>query len=725
VYPYDELVDTLKLTRDMSRNPLFDVMLSYLNKDEGQVELYLKNNYLNTFHFSSEEKIYAKFDLDFTIQEAGDEILLGLIYNSDVYSEIQLNRLLNSFIKIIKEIPLNQNVSISEIGVLAPNEIDEFTSYLQADPNEIHCESILESFYEQVNIQPNQAAVVFKDIELTFLELNILSNKLARYLSERFHIQKGDFLLIELEKSHFTVITVLSALKLGVVFVPLDSNYPEERKRFILSDTACNNIIDSEIIKDFINRESSLSRNSINIPIYKNDIIYCIYTSGSTGQPKGVLVEHCGVVNIMESWKTEYKITANDCVLQIASFSFDVFMGDLCRSIFIGTKLIICPDEIKFSSDELIHLIQTHKISILEATPAFMIPLLDEIMDRKINLESLRCMIFGSDTIDVKLFKKYFEKFDYLLVINSFGTTETTIDNSYYLLRGGYNEEKSTPIGRPFKNNYFLLMNRDMQFVPYGSIGEICIGGVGLARGYLNRPELTKEKFIENPYKQGDRLYRTGDLGRWREDGNLEYLGRIDDQVKIRGYRIELGEIEQALSSHPSINQAVVIARALNNSTDKELIAYTTGDATAEELKANLKEHLPSYMVPSYYVKLEKIPLTSNGKVDRKNLPNPEGTGLQKAEYLAPSTDTEKHLVKLWSEVLGVEESTLSIKADFFDLGGNSLNAIRLITRIHRSLEIRLMISDLFLHTELESMARLIESLNASNEVKSNFEIEL
>jgi acyl carrier protein len=268
-------------------------------------------------------------------------------------------------------------------------------------------------------------------------------------------------------------------------------------------------------------------------------------------------------------------------------------------------------------------------------------------------------------------------------------------------------------------------MNRNMQLVPYGSIGEICIGGVGLARGYLNREELTKEKFITNPYNPSERLYRTGDLGRWREDGNLEYLGRIDDQVKIRGYRIELGEIEQALSSHPQSKQAVVIARALNNTTDNELIAYTTGEATAEELKAYLKEKLPSYMVPNYYVKLESIPLTSNGKVDRKHLPDPESTGLKQGEYVAPKTETEKHLVKLWSEVLGVEESTLSIKVDFFDLGGNSLNAIRLITRIHRSLEVRLMISDLFLHPELQSMARLIESLNANNEVKSNFEIEL
>ena len=451
--------------------------------------------------------------------------------------------------------------------------------------------------------------------------------------------------------------------------------------------------------------------------------MYCIYTSGSTGCPKGVLVEHRSVLNIMEAWEAEYNIAQEDCVLQLASFSFDVFIGDLCRSIFIGSKLVICPEELKFSTVDLIDLIKYQEVSVIEATPAFLVPLLDEMTQKQIDLPSLRCVIFGSDTIDFQTFKKHSENFNDLLVVNSFGTTETAIDSSYYVLIEGNDEEKSTPIGKPFKNNYFILLNADMQIVPYGSIGEICIGGVGLARGYLNRPELTKEKFITNPYNPSERLYRTGDLGRWREDGNLEYLGRMDDQVKIRGYRIELGEIEQAISTHNKSGQAVVIARAINNATDKELIAYTTGEAKAEELKSYLKERLPIYMVPNYYVKLESIPLTSNGKVDRKALPDPEGTGMQQAIYLAPNTETEKKLLKIWAEVLGADEDTLSIKADFFDFGGNSLKAIRLITKIHQSMNIRLMISDLFFNSDLESLSRLLDGLNVG--VKSNFEIEL
>jgi acyl carrier protein len=249
---------------------------------------------------------------------------------------------------------------------------------------------------------------------------------------------------------------------------------------------------------------------------------------------------------------------------------------------------------------------------------------------------------------------------------------------------------------------------------------------VGLARGYLNRPELTKEKFIENPYKPGERLYRTGDLGRWREDGNLEYLGRMDDQVKIRGYRIELGEIEQALSSHPNAKQAVVIARALtSNSTDKELIAYTTGEATAEELKAYLKEKLPSYMVPSYYVKLESIPLTSNGKVDRKNLPDPEGTGLKQGEYVSPSTATEKQLAKIWSEVLRAKEEEVGLESDFFALGGDSIKAIRLIHLVESQLNSTIKIAHLLQNNVLKDFVKMVEINKCNSEKKFKQAIEL
>jgi len=723
VYPYDELVDALNLTRDMSRNPLFDVMISYMNREETEVNIELKNTSLSGFDTSNQTSISAKFDLDFSFYEEGNQLNFSLIYNKDIYPETQVNRLTESLIVILNNISSHKDIPLKGVQLLAQKEIKNIFSCMHCVDSETGFKTVLDAFNEQVRKQPNNVAVCFRNTEITFLELDKFSNQLARYLLEKCNLQQGELIVIELEKTHYTIIVVLAALKLGVPFVPLDSDYPEERKQFILSDTSCKFKLDSKIINEFLSSRGLYSDEFIDVSIKENDLMYCIYTSGSTGSPKGVLVVHRSVANIMEAWKTEYNITQEDSVLQLASFSFDVFIGDLCRSIFIGSKLVICPEELKFSSIDLIDLIKYQEVSLIESTPAFLVPLLDELTQKQIDLPSLRCIIFGSDTIDFQTFKKHSENFNDLLVVNSFGTTETTIDSSYYVLVDGIDEEKSTPIGKPFKNNYFILLNTDMQIVPYGSIGEICIGGVGLARGYLNREELTKEKFITNPYNPTERLYRTGDLGRWREDGNLEYLGRIDDQVKIRGYRIELGEIEQAISSHNKSGQAVVIARSINNATDKELIAYTTGEATAEELKSYLKERLPSYLVPNYYVRLGSIPLTSNGKVDRRALPDPEGTGLQQVEYVAPSTETEKKLVKIWFEVLGLEEDTLSIKTDFFDFGGNSLKAIRMITKIHQSLNIRLMISDLFFNSDLESLARMLDGLNAS--VKSNFEIEI
>jgi acyl carrier protein len=292
-------------------------------------------------------------------------------------------------------------------------------------------------------------------------------------------------------------------------------------------------------------------------------------------------------------------------------------------------------------------------------------------------------------------------------IYNEYGPTEATVGCIVKEI-----EKNNVPyIGTPIANTETYLLDSRHSLVPYGSIGEICIGGVGLARGYLNRPELTKEKFISNPYNPEERLYRTGDLGRWREDGNLEYLGRMDDQVKIRGYRIELGEIEQALSSHPKSKQAVVIARALtSNTSDKELIAYTTGEATAEELKSYLKERLPSYMVPNYYVHLNSIPLTSNGKVDRKALPDPEGTGLKQGEYVAPNTDTEKKLVKIWSEVLRAKESEIGLESDFFALGGDSIKAIQIVAKL-RHVGYELKISDVMGSSRLQDMATKLKPL--------------
>ena len=375
--------------------------------------------------------------------------------------------------------------------------------------------------------------------------------------------------------------------------------------------------------------------------------------------------------------------------------------------------------------EKIVSTIAETEVTVMHFVPSMLSVFLEYLSatspDSTSKLGSLKQVYTSGEALQPEQVKRFKELLPDVKLMNLYGPTEASIDVSYYACDTF--DEEAVPIGKPIDNTTLHVLDTTSSLVPYGSIGEICIGGVGLARGNLNREELTREKFKENPYKRGERLYLTGDLGKWRSDGNLEYLGRIDDQVKVRGYRIELGEIEQVLSCHERSGQVVVIARSLGERSDKDLIAYTTGEATAEELKKYSGEKLPQYMVPAYYVKLDKIPLTGSGKADRKALPNPHNTGLVTGAHVPPGTETEKQLVKIWSEVLGVQESTISISADFFALGGNSLLAVRLITRIYSLLKISLLISDLFLNSELDHLGKMIDGLKGN--VKSNFEVEL
>jgi acyl-coenzyme A synthetase/AMP-(fatty) acid ligase/acyl carrier protein len=438
------------------------------------------------------------------------------------------------------------------------------------------------------------------------------------------------------------------------------------------------------------------------------------------------MLEHVGLVNRLAWMQKSYSLTDQDCILQKTTFTFDVSVWELIWWSIQGASVSMLEVGGEKQPDKIVSTIAEMGVTVMHFVPSMLSVFLEYLATSTESIEklrSLRQVYTSGEALQPEQVKRFKELLPEVKLMNLYGPTEASIDVSYYACESA--NEENIPIGKSIDNTQLYVLDSHHTLIPFGSIGEICIGGVGLARGYLNREELTKEKFIVNPYNPTERLYRTGDLGRWREDGNLEYLGRIDDQVKIRGYRIELGEIEQAISSHESSGQVVVIARAINNASDKELIAYTTGEVTADELKIYLKEKLPSYMVPNYYVRLDSIPLTSNGKVDRKALPDPDGTGMSQGEYVAPRTSTEKQLVKIWSEVLGTEEETLSITADFFDLGGNSLKAIRLITRIQQSLNIRFLMSDLFLNNELESLARMIDGFDSRNRDTSRFELEL
>ena len=587
--------------------------------------------------------------------------------------------------------------------------------------------TIVDLFKEQVNKTPDAVAIKFKETELTYQELNEKSNQLAHYLISNYNIEADDLVGIELERSEWMVIGILAIIKSGGAYVPIDPEYPQQRKAFIKEDARLKLTINEEELSKFSQENkkkvhpTSNSRTNLN----PNNLMYVIYTSGTTGNPKGVLIEHKNVVRLLFNDAFQFDFSEKDVWTMFHNFNFDFSVWEMYGALLYGGKLIIVPSEIAKDTVSFSDLIIENGVTVLNQTPSAFYNLSEVFRTNHTNNNHhLRYVVFGGEALQPSKLVWWHEHYRQTKLVNMYGITETTVHVTYQEIGSKEIENGISTIGKPIPTLSCYILGEQQQLCAVGQEGELYVGGLGVARGYLNREELTKEKFITNPYKPTERLYKTGDLGRWREDGNLEYLGRIDDQVKIRGYRIELGEIEQAISSHEASGQVVVIARAINNTSDKELIAYTTGEATAEELKDYLKERLPQYMVPNYYVKLESIPLTSNGKVDRKALPDPEGTGMQQVTYIAPRTETEKQLVRIWSTVLGVEESTLSIKADFFDLGGHSIKAIRLLGQVHKQLGVKIALKDLFTHPTIEQLGKLINVSSDKEEYTSITSIE-
>ncbi|MFJ8520734.1 condensation domain-containing protein, partial [Lysinibacillus xylanilyticus] len=446
----------------------------------------------------------------------------------------------------------------------------------------------------------------------------------------------------------------------------------------------------------------------------KDDLLYVLYTSGTTGNPKGVMVEQGNLINMTYSWISNYnldKFKVN--LLQMASISFDVFTGDLCRSLLTGGTMYICPSDIRINMEQLYKTIKYNEINILESTPSLILMFMDYVNENKLQLDSLKILILGSDSCSIVDYKKIVKNYGRnMRVLNSYGVTEATIDSSYY-------EEKienisvnliNTPIGKPMHNTKFYVLNKTYDVQPIGVLGELYIGGAGVARGYYNNPELTVEKFVDNPFEIGTKMYKTGDLARWLPDGNIEFLGRIDNQVKIRGFRIELGEIENRLLQHESIKEAVVLAKEITEN-EKYICAYVVSEKDVKEmnLRGYLREVLPEYMVPSYFVRIKKMPLTPNGKLNRRALPEPNFEEIIN-EYEAPRNETEKVLAEIWSEVLGIEK--VGINDNFFELGGHSLKATLLAGRIRKGLNIEVPLKEIFTLGNIKKLSEFIISSN-------------
>ncbi|MCY9752700.1 amino acid adenylation domain-containing protein [Paenibacillus alvei] len=759
-YPFEELVDKVQVSRDLSRNPLFDTMFSLQNLEDKEFEL----EGLKLSQYPSEYGT-AKFDLSVDVTEENGGLECSFEFATALYKESTIRRLSTHFGHLLAAIVSRPDAKIAELNLLTAEEKEQILgAFNPAQPGAAPAAAFHRLFKEQAERTPEAEAVVYENDRLAYAELNERANRLAATLRAS-GIGRETIVGILAERSVDLLVAVLAVWKAGGAYVPLDPDYPADRLRFMLEDSGAKVLLTQTVLREraeawlgeeelalaavlYLDDEASYSEERANAPIGSGmvsgkltdavdasdeshpnidmgsfhearpeDLAYVIYTSGTTGKPKGVMIEHRSLVNTAAGYRREYRLDQFPVrLLQLASFSFDVFVGDIARTLYNGGTMVIVPKDDRIDPSRLHYWISQQQVTIFESTPALIVPFMEYVHEQRLDMSGMELLITSSDSCSVADYRTLQERFGSLFrIINAYGVTEAAIDSSFY------DEEQTklpqtghVPIGKAWLNAKFYIVDAHLNPVPVGVLGELVIGGVGVARGYLNRPELTEEKFIDSPFAAGERLYRTGDLARWMEDGNVDFIGRIDNQAKIRGYRIETGEIESQLLRVEGVREAVVLVRSDANG-QKALCAYYTPDTGAElavnVLRSVLAQELPGYMIPSYFVELERLPLTPNGKIDRKALPAPEGEAGSGTEYVAPRNELETKLAAIWQEVLGLAKE-IGVHDNFFDIGGHSLRATTLVSKLHKELSVDLPLRDVFRHSTIESMAAAISRLD-------------
>jgi amino acid adenylation domain-containing protein len=661
-------------------------------------------NYLLTIHVVLQETLSMHFS-----------------YNGDLIEEHYI-QMMCTHIKVLLDQLLEGQSTISSLDILSAAEqtvlLKDFNNTAVDYPEDV---TLVDVFEKQVTKTPNAIALLFEGQEMTYAELNYRSNQLASYLIEK-GVKPDTLVGICIERSFEMLIGILAILKSGGAYVPIDPEYPKSRVDYILEDTNTPVLLVNDATQSLIaqleNRsivnldqwESSFSGYSgenVRTKLSPSNLAYVIYTSGSTGMPKGVMNEHLGVVNRLFWARDYYNLNEDDVLIQKTTFSFDVSVWELLLPLQVGCKLVIAKPEGHKDSDYLIKLIKEHQVSMIHFVPSMLsMFLLDTESATAVALKNVVCSGEALKTSQVIEFQKKLPK---ACLSNLYGPTEAAIDVTSWIAPSGFKNTANVVIGKPVANTQIVIVDEHMKLVPIGVIGELCIGGIQVSRGYLNLPELTEDKFIANPYYNGN-LYKTGDKARWLADGTVEYIGRSDAQVKIRGYRIELGEIENQLQEIEDIVKAVVLVNE-TEAGDKQLIAYIVSHKKEElaEVKKSLLDKLPEYMVPAQLLQIEKIPITNNGKLDKKALKllNTEDI-VPEEEFVAPKNETEEKVQTIWKKLLEIE--TIGTHDNFFRLGGHSLHLMRLINEFNKVFSVKLGLRQLYKNPTIETQAVLIKA---------------
>ncbi|OQY56578.1 MAG: hypothetical protein B6247_03280 [Candidatus Parabeggiatoa sp. nov. 2] len=709
--PFEYLVEQLNPARSLSHSPLFQVMLVLQNAPEEQLEL----GGLKVSNEDSESTI-AKFDLTLSITEHDEVLVCEWEYCTDLFREDTIKRLSEHFQVLLESIVNNPAMSVSQLPLLTQAEQQQLMAWNQTQTDYPVEKTIVDLFQEQVEKTASNIAVVFEGQKLTYHELNRYANQLAHYLIEK-GVQADTLVGICVERSLEMVIGLLGILKAGGAYVPLDPDYPAPRLQFMLEDSQVPVLLtQSHLIERLPTHQAKLvglDREWAMIAAYSGsnpekqsgpeNLAYVIYTSGSTGKPKGVMIEHAALIHFIHSAVKIYPIYEEDSVLQFASINFDTAVEEIYPGLTQGGRLILRDKGMLDTEHTFLQTCQHKAVTILDLPTAYWQQVITAPDSKNNWPESVRLVIIGGEAASLQHVKYWQQTFSQQVqLLNTYGPTEATVVASTYRLTESVSH---LPIGKPILGTQIYLLDAHHNPTPIGIPGELCIAGRGLARGYLNRPELTLEKFIElDIFGEQKRLYKTGDLARWREDGNLEYLGRRDHQVKLRGFRIELGEIEATLTQHEAVTEAVVVL--FKDNGNPRLAAYITlatpTDDYAKVLRTWLKARLPDYMMPAHIMSLEQLPLTPNGKIDRNALPAPDLA--QSDVVVEPQSDFERLLCQIWSEVLGYEIS--NTKTDFFEAGGHSLLATQLVSRIRERFTVEMPLQKVFEHARLQEQGQ-------------------
>ncbi|NEO23277.1 MULTISPECIES: non-ribosomal peptide synthetase [unclassified Moorena] len=733
--PFEKLVEELQPERDLSHTPIFQVLFQLRNLPSEVVEV--QGLKFQDFQF---DRGITQFDLTLDIVDRTEGLCCVFEYNRDLFDGSTIERMAGHFQTLLSGIVANQEQRISQLPLLSEAErhqlLVEWNNTATDYPQD---KCIHQLFEEQVELTPDAVAVVFEDKQLTYRQLNNRANQLAHYLRSK---GVGPEVLVGIcvERSVEMLAGLLGILKAGGAYVPLDPNYPQQRLAYMLSDSNLKILLTQQhLIKQLpvhkaqtiyldknLQQFAEQSQDNPYSEVTSENLAYIIYTSGSTGKPKGTMIVHSGMVNYLNWCTKAYNVAEFEGCPVNSSIGFDATITSLFSPLFVGAKVVLLPEQEEIEALKKA-LCSDTKFSLVKITPSHLEILSNLLAQEQVEIKT-QAFILGGEALSEKHTLFWQQYAPTIRLINEYGPTETVVGCCIYeVKKNTLYHRKNIPIGRPIYNTKLYILDKYLQPVTIGVIGELYIGGAGVARGYLNRPELTSERFITNPFGNS-KLYKTGDLARYLPDGNIEFLGRIDNQVKIRGFRIELSEIEATLIQHPEIQEAVVIVREVLPG-DKRLVAYVVSpgeniDILTTKLRGFLKQKLPQYMIPNAFVVLDALPLTPNGKVDRRGLPAPDTSRQLGAEtFVAPRDSTELQLAQIWSQVLGIQP--IGVTDNFFELGGHSLLAVRLVAEIEKVTQTKLPLAALFQFTTIEEIASLLKEREVADNANPNLSPEL